>query len=87
MVLLVLPLFKSVGMLAKNYWLCELHQTLLPEPLFWKPKLLLLTELVEQLLVSPCSRRSHQWDRPLLKSDGQLLLMNESVTDENRIES
>jgi hypothetical protein len=70
-------------MLAKNYWLCELHETPLLEPLFWKPKLLLLAELVEQLLVSPCSRRS----RLLLKSDGQLLLMNESVTDENRIES
>lgn len=74
-------------MLAKNYWLCELHQTLLLEPLFWKPEPLLQTELVEQLLVSPCSLRSHQWDILMLKSDGQLLLINESVTDENRIES
>jgi len=74
-------------MLAKNYGLCELHETLLLEPLFWKPEPLLLTELVEQLLVSPCPLRSHQWDRLMLKIDGQLLLMNESVTDENRIES
>jgi hypothetical protein len=74
-------------MFAKNYWLCELHETLLLEPLFWKPEPLLLTELVEQLLVSPCSLSSHQWDSLMLKSDGQLVLMNEWVTDENRIES
>jgi hypothetical protein len=74
-------------MLAKNYWLCELHETLLLNPLFSELEPLLLTELVEQLLVSPCPLRSHQWDRLMLKSDGQLLLMNESVTDENRIES
>ena len=57
-------------MLAKNYGLCELHEMLLLEPLFWKPEPLLLTEVVEQLLVSPCPPKVPPMGRLRLKVMG-----------------